>query len=82
LAEYVANFVFGVSIPLFAQVPTLHTTPKSGSVENAQLRFGLPRHCPFSTLCRPCLCFDRYFGNHWSRSANPPLCYAGSTSIS
>ena len=46
--------------------------------------FGLCRlgTARFLTLRCPCLGFDRYFGNHWDRSANPSLCYVSATSVS
>jgi len=34
----------------------------------------------FLTLLHPSLGFDSYFGNHWARSTNQPLCYVAATS--
>ena len=33
----------------------------------------------FLTLLHLCLGFDPYFGNHWARSTNQPLCWAAAT---
>jgi len=74
-SKLLSSFLLIVSIPLFSQVPTLQTKANSGNVENTELRFGLPRHGPFLTLSHLCLGFERYIGNHWARSADPPLCF-------
>jgi len=50
------------------------TQTSSGNVENLQLRFGSPLRDPFLTLLHSSLGFDPYFGNHWARSTDQPLC--------
>jgi len=77
--QQVAKFVFNVSNLLF-QVSTLQTdADKQWLRGKATTPVGSPLCNPFLVLLLPSLGFDPYFGKHWARSINQPLCQAAAT---